>query len=234
MKPKAHPTARRQRGIALVAVLLSVVLLMTLLAVMVNVGTVRLRRSTEELRSLQALAAADAGTGWVRGLLLKHKGDVVASLADLARSHSTLGMPIDSNASGSVLVSLQMPGSSAGADHVDVELQHNPTIAETPLQVVATASIAVNGVVVATRTVTTLLRTFRVSPYSETVGAIDNGGPESVDSPGDPAGQIGAANATDLRIRAFVEQGAGGNKSADDFERAEWSDGNAGSAGFLP
>ncbi len=225
----------RQRGIALIAVLLSILVLMALLAVMVEVGTVRLRRSTEELRSLQALAAADAGAGWVRAVMLQHKGDVVAALADLAHAHSTLVVPIDSNASASVLVSMQVPGSPDGADHVDVQLQRNPNILETPLQVVSTGTVVVDGTAVATRTVTTLLRTFHhVSPYSEIVGAIDNGGPESVDSPGDPAGQIGAENATDLRIRAFVEQGSGGSKSADDFERVEWSDGNAGSAGFLP
>lgn len=224
-----------ERGIALVAVLLSIVLLMALLAVMVDVGTVRLRRSTEELRSVQALAAADAGASWVRAVVLQHKGDVVAALTDLAHAHSTLVVPIDSDASASVLVSMQSPGSAAAADHVDVELQRNPNISETPLQVVSTGTVLVDGTTVATRTVTTLLRTFHhVPPYSEIVGSIDNGGPESIDSPGDPAGQIGAENQTDLRIRAFVEQGSGGSKSADDFESVEWSDGNAGSAGFLP
>jgi hypothetical protein len=235
MNARAAGPRLRQRGIALIAVLLSIAVLMALLAVMVNVGAVRLRRSTEELRSLQALAAADAGAGWARATLQQHKGDVGAILSELARAHSTLVVPIDARASASVLVSMQMPGSSASANHVDIELQRNSNISETPLQVVATGTITVDGLPVASRTVTTLLRTFHhVPPYSEIVGAIDDGGPESVDSPGDPAGQIGAANATDLRIRAFVEQPAGGAKSADDFQRAEWSDGNAGSAGFLP
>ena len=58
--------ARRERGIALVMVMLACVLLAAALAVMLNVGTSRLRASVEHSRALQALAGADAGAGWLR------------------------------------------------------------------------------------------------------------------------------------------------------------------------
>lgn len=234
MRPRFGPISA-QRGIAFITSLLAVVLLMALIGVMVDVGTSRLRRTTEDLRSLQALAAADAGAAWIRALLQQHYGDISGVLADLAKAHSMQSLSIDSSTTANVLVSLQLPGATTHADHLDVYLQANPQIAETPLQVVATASVVSGAQIVATRTVTTLLRSFHhAAPYSEIVGVIDDAGPSSLDSPGDPAGQIGAAYATDLRIQAYSESGSGPPVPANHFQDDEWSDGNVGAPGFLP
>jgi hypothetical protein len=224
-----------QRGIALVTSLLAIVLIMALLAVMVNIGTARLRRTNEEAHALQALAAADSGAAWVRALLAKEYGDLGAVLTDLSNSHSMQTISIDAQTSAEVLVSLQLPGAAKQADHLDINLQGNPQIAESPLQVVSTATIRRAGQIVATRTVTTLLRTFHhVAPYSEIVGVIDDAGPTSVDSPGDVGGQTGAAYVTDLRIQASTESGSGPPVPANHFLSDSWSDGNSGSSGLLP
>lgn len=230
-----HTQGRRfHRGMALVATLFAVVLIMTLLTVMVEVGTMRLRRSTEELRAAQALAAADAGAAWVRALLFANGGDVSSTLTGLSQAHSTLSLTIDPLTSATVLVSVAIPGASAQADHLDVNLQENPQIVETPIQVVATATVETGGAAVATRTVTTLLRSFHhLAPYSEIVGLIDDAGPESIDSPGDPAGQVGAPDATDLRLFAYRESGSSA-VPANKFQSDSWFDGNTGASGFLP
>ena len=234
MKRRASRLA--QRGIALITTLLAIVLLLALLAVMVDVGTTRLRQTAENARASQALAAADAGASWVRALLSQESGDMTAVLADLARAHSTISLAIDPQTSADVLVGLQSPGTTKDADHIDINLQENPQIAETPLQVVATATVSAGGKVVATRTVTTLLRSFQhFAPYSEIVGVIDDAGPASAFSPGDPAGQPGAAYATDLQIRAFTVTGSGSPVPADHFKTDSWSDGNlGGGSGLLP
>jgi hypothetical protein len=223
------------RGVALVTTLLAIVLVMALLAVMVDVGTARLRKADEETRALQALAAADAGEAWVRALLAKDYGELTLVLADLSSAHSIRTISIDVDMSADVQVSLQIPGATKHADHVDVNVQANPQIAESPLQVVSTATLRRGGQIVATRTVTTLLRSFHhVAPYSEIVGVIDDAGPTSVYSPGDAGGQAGGAYLTDLRIQASTESGSGPPVPADHFESDSWSDGNAGSTGLLP
>jgi len=229
------PSRRRaEGGFALVMALLAVALLLTILAVLVNVGTARLQRSTQELRSVQAVAAADAGAAWVRALLDREQGNVPATLADLALAHSTLHIDIDGNTTADIVVTIQMPAPAAHADHLDQQLQENVQILEAPAQVVATASVSVAGSPQATRTVTTLLRIFHHAvPYSEVVGVIDDGGPVSVYSPGDPAGQLGSEFATDLRLRAF-KKSASGPQPADNFQNQQWSDGNPGPSGFLP
>jgi hypothetical protein len=222
------------RGIALIFTLLAVVLLMTLIAAMVDIGTARLRRTTEDFRSLQALAAADAGAAWVRALLDKRSGDTSAMLSDLAAAGSTISVAIAPDTTALVQVSVWLPGPTKHPDHFDAQLQENPQIAEAPFQVGATATVLSGGRVVARRTVTTLLRSFHYfAPYSEIVGVIDDGGPSSVFSPGDPGGQIGGEYATDLRIRAFKEVG-GTPVSADRFKDDSWSDGNPGTSGLLP
>jgi hypothetical protein len=227
--------SRLRRGIALVTSLLAIVLIMTLLAVMVNIGTARLRRTNEDMRGSQALAAADSGAAWVRALFATEYGDLSGVLADLSKAHSTQTVPIDAETSAEVLVSLQLPGASKHADHLDINLQGNPQIAETPLQVVSTATVRRAGQIVATRTVTTLLRTFHhVAPYSEIVGVIDDAGPISEDSPGDVGGQTGAAYLTDLRIQASTESGSGPPVPANHFTSDSWSDGNSGASGLLP
>ncbi len=234
MRPaRAHRS--QCRGIALITTLLAVVLIMALLAVMVDIGTARLRATIEEKNAAQALAAADAGTQWVRALLQEHKGDLSAVVTDLGTAHSTRTLTIDADTTAEVLVSLQVPGSTTHADHVDLNLQANPQIAEAPLQVVSTATVMIGGTAAATRTVTSLLRSFHnVPPYSEIVGVVDDGGPSSVFSPGDPAGQVGSAYATDLRIRAATDAGGGPPMPADKFQTDSWSDGNIGAPGLLP
>jgi hypothetical protein len=100
---------------------------------------------------------------------------------------------------------------------------------------VSTAIITSGGAVVAERTVTTLLRCFHhVPPYSEVVGVIDDAGPLSVFSPGDPAGQVGSAYATDLRIHVSTEVGSASPVPASTFKNDTWSDGNTGAPGLLP
>jgi hypothetical protein len=226
--------ARAERGIALLTVLFAVALLMTIVAVLVNVCTARLQRSTQDLRALQAVAAADAGAGWVRAILARNYGDVSSTLAELAAAHSTVHVDIDAQTSADVTVSLQMPAATTSADHLDRQLQENARILEAPAQVVATASLSVAGTPQATRSVTTLLRIFHgAAPYSEVVGIIDDAGPVAANSPGDPAGQAGTTFATDLRLRAFKGT-AGEPVPADNFQDKEWSDGKTASGGFLP
>ncbi len=219
----------------MIATLFAILLLAALVAVVVDVGTVRMRKALEEARSLQATAAADAGAAWVRALFAQHAGDLQAVLLDLAAAHSTLRFRLDRQTSADVRVSLALPGTSPQSDHLDINLQENPVIAEQPVQVTAAATVIVNGTPVAARTVTTLLRTFHhLAPYSEIVGEIDGGGLEEPDSPGDPAGQVGGPAATDLRIFARVRSGSGSPASADNFRSQTWYDGNAGAGGILP
>ncbi len=227
--------AKRRRGMALIGALFAVVLLMTLVAVMVDIGTVRLRRANEELRSTQAMAAADAGVAWARALLMQNSGDPSATLVQLAHAHGTLELTIDERTQATVTVSLQLPAASVQTDHLDINLQENAQIDETPIQVVSTASVAAAGADVATRTVTTMLRAFHNEPpFSEIVGAVDDAGPDSIESPGDPAGQVGDPVTTDLRIFAFTKNGSARPVSADKFQSDSWFDGNSGAQGFLP
>ena len=233
--PSAASSQRRQRGIALITALLAAVLVMALLAAMVNICTVRLRTVNEAIRAEQALAAADAGASWVRALFALHHGDLSAVLGDLAKTHSRLALDVDGATSAEVLVGVQLPGSPKHADHVDVNLQENPQIAEAPLQIVSTASLRQDGDIVATRTVTTLVRTFQhLAPYSEVVGVIDDAGPSSPYSPGDPAGQMGSHDATDLRIQAATTTGTAPPVPANKFATDRWSDGDASGSGLLP
>jgi hypothetical protein len=207
---------------------------MALLAVMVDVGTSRLRQAQEMLHAQQALAAADAGTAWVRGLLSEHSGDLLGVITDLKANESTMTFAIDANTNAEVAVGLYLPGAVKHTDHLDVNLQANAQIAEAPLQVVATASINQHGRTLATRTVTTLIRTFALAPYSEVVGVVDDAGVLSTLSPGDPGGQFGGAYTTDLRIHAYTETGSGPPVPADVWKNDAWSDGNLGGTGILP
>lgn len=226
---------RKRRGIALITSLLAIVLVLAILAVMVDIGASRLRRANEDTRAAQALAAADAGAAWVRALLAAHSGDLSAVFVDLTKVHSTTEFSVDSNTTAEVRVGLWFPGPTKLVNHIDVNLQENPQIDESPLQVVATATIRAGTRVVATRSVTTLLRSFHsLPPYSEIVGMIDDAGPSSVFSPGDPAGQVGGAYLTDLRIQATTATGTATPVPANKFQNDSWSDGNTGSPGLLP
>ena len=86
----------RRRGLALITALLATVLVLALLGAMVDVGSARLRQSSAAAHAEQALAAADAGTSWVRALLTNDHGDFTGVLADLATAHSTMTLSIDS------------------------------------------------------------------------------------------------------------------------------------------
>lgn len=229
---RRRPSAAR--GIALITTLLAIALLMTVLAVLVDISGAQLRRTAEQTRSLQALAAADAGASWVRALLRQNKGTLSPTLLALGAEHSTLRLAIDADTRADVLVSLRLPAAFAQQpNYLDRQLQRNPQVLEAPVQVIATASLFAGGSLQATRSVTTLLRVFhQASPYSEVVGLIDDGGPVAIDSPGDAGGQIGSANATELRLHAYKDQRG---RSADDkFENQQWNDGNKGASGFLP
>jgi len=223
---------RRSRGIALITTLLAVALLLTILAVLVNITTVQLRRSTDDMRAVQSLAAADAGAAWLRGLLNEKRGDLFATLTALAAAHGTLTLTIDQNTYAKVAVSLRTPAAATQPNHLDRQLQQNALIAESPVQVFSTASLFAGGRLQATRTVTTLIRIFhQAAPYSEVVGVIDNGGPDEIASPGDAGGQIGATFATELRMHALRDAS---KPPSDTFKDEQWNDGNTPPNGFLP
>jgi hypothetical protein len=226
---------RNQRGIALVTVLLATALLLALLAFAVNVGTLQLRRTTEEVWSAQARAGADGAVGWVRALLASRQGDIGATLADIAAAHSLHSLTIDARTRVEARVAVHLDTSGAANDHLDVALQQNPYVNETPLQVSVTASVIVDGTTVASRSTAALVRVFEEStPYSEVVGWIDNAGPTGIDSPGDTAGQAGSASATELRIHVFKSNGTGPPVPVDTFGDQHWFDGNTAPSGPLP
>lgn len=219
--------ARGQRGIGVITVLLASAVLLVILAVIVNLANSALRRSTEELHALQALAAADAGVGWARALCAKERGDVRLFLADLATAHSKREVDREGALAVTSTISVDLAVPARQYDHRDDALQENPQVQEAPVQVTSTGTVTVDGSVVAQRTTTALLRVFRrAAPYSEVVGAIDNAGPVGIDSPGDPAGQAAAADSTDLRVRAYVQGPGGSLHSVDLFQDMQWSDGN--------
>ena len=226
---------RRRRGIALVTVLLATTLAITVLAFIVDVGMAQLRRTTEELWEAQAQAGADAGIGWVRSILAKDQGDVSAALVDLAAAANRYSLAIDGTTRVDARVSVHLATAGSTNNHVDMALQQNPFVVETPLQVSVTATVSVDGAPQATRSTTALVRAFRQSaPYSELVGFMDNAGPVGIDSPGDVAGQSGGAFATELRIHVFTVDASGHVVPADSFADKAWSDGNHAPAGPLP
>ena len=226
---------RQQRGIALVTVLLATTLVLAVLAFIVNVGTSQLRRTTEELWETQAQAGADAAVGWVRAILAQDHGDVQAALADLSAAGDKYTLVIDGTTTVDVFVRIHLATPGAANDHVDIALQQNPFVIETPLQVGVTATVSVDGTAEATRSTTALVRVFRqFAPYSELVGFIDNAGPVGIDSPGDVAGQSGGTLATELRIHVFTLDASGHAVPADSFVNQTWYDGNRIQGGPLP
>jgi hypothetical protein len=226
---------RSRRGIALISVMLATTLLLAVLAFAVNVGTLQLRRSTEEVWAMQARAGADGAVGWVRALLAARQGDVGAALGDVAAAHSMRSLTIDPQTRVDAIVSVHLATPAASNDHLDVALQQNPYVNETPLQVSVTATVVVDGIAVAARSTTALVRVFgEFAPYSEVVGWMDNAGPAGVDSPGDVAGQAGGSATTELRIHVYQQNGAGRPVPADDFADQHWSDGRSVPSGPLP
>jgi hypothetical protein len=226
---------RRKRGMALITALLVATLVLAVLAFVVTIGTSQLRRSTEELWELQAQAGADGAVGWARALIANRQGDIAAALGDMAAVKSTYVLSIDDNTEVDTSVTFHLANVGAANDHVDVFLQQDPSVAETPLQVSVTATVMVGGTAVATRSTTALVRVFRqAAPYSEVTGFIDNAGPVGIDSPGDPAGQAGSATATELRIHVFKTDASGNPIANDSFGDQTWSDGNSAPSGALP
>jgi len=227
--------ARRERGIALVMVMLACVFLAAALSVMLNVGTSRLRTSVENSRVLQAVAGADAGAGWFRALVDEKSGDLEATALALEQTNGAETIALDARTSVLVTVSLLLPGGNGQHDHSDSNLQDNQYIGEQLVQLTSTAVVFEDGASVAQRTSTTLLRVFRnAKPYSEIVGVVDDAGPDAIDSPGDAAGQAAAPYTSDLLVHAFTWSGEGHPKQADKFKALQWADGNLPGGGVLP
>ena len=227
--------ARRDRGAAIIMVMLACVLLAAALAVMLDVATAQLRRTVESGRALQAQAGADAGAGWYRALLQVNFGDPTATAAALGLTGGIETIALDSHTVVQVTV-VPMGTTGQGAqNHNDVNLQKNLVVNEQMIQLVSTAVVFEDGTQVAQRTSTTLLRVFRsAKPYSEIVGVVDDAGPVAIDSPGDAAGQAAAPNTTDLLVHAFTRVGDGPPVEKDQFQGLQWSDGNPGGGGVLP
>jgi hypothetical protein len=226
--------SRNSRGIALATVLLATALLLVLVAVLVDLGTIQLQRSTADLRSLQALAGADGGTAWVRAELEREKGDVEATIVRLGQMQGKHRFTIDDRSYVIVSVLLITASQETGGDHVDENLESNPQVVEAPVQVEASATVYTDDSAVARRSTTTLLRVFPAAPYSAVVGFIDDGGPVGIDSPGDSGGQVSGAAATELLVHAYTVDGSGQHHEVDDFNAENWSDGNTQGPGPLP
>jgi hypothetical protein len=226
---------RRDRGAVIIMVMLACVLLAAVLAVMLNVGTAQLRRSVESERALQALAGADAGAGWYRALLQKNYGNIAATAVALGQTGGVDTITLDAHTVVQVTVVPMAPGGQGAQDHNDLNLQINPIVTEQMIQLVSTAVVVEDGIQVAQRTSTTLLRIFqKARPYSEIVGVVDDAGPDAIDSPGDAAGQAAASNTTDLLVHAFTRTGDGPPVEDDQFQALQWADGNPGGGGVLP
>jgi hypothetical protein len=227
--------ARRDRGAAIIMVMLACVLLAAALAVMVDVGTAQLRRTVESARALEAQAGADAGAGWYRALLQANGGDLAATAQALGQTGGVDTITLDSHTVVQVTVVPIGSGGLGAQDHNDLNLQYNPVVKEQMIQLASTAVVVEDGIQVAQRTSTTLLRTFlSARPYSEIVGVVDDAGPDAIDSPGDAAGQAAAPNTTDLLVRAFTRTGDGPPVENDQFQALQWADGNPGGGGVLP
>jgi len=227
--------AKERRGIALIAVLLATTLLLALVSVLVALGTTQLQRATAQVRALQALAGADAGTAWARAVLEQQHGDVPATIAKLGTSQGRRRIQIDDRTYVVASVGLVQPSPGPTNDHVDDNLQEYPRAVEQPLQVESSAAVYVDSVSVAHRVTTTLLRVFAAEPYSEVVGFIDDGSPVGIDSPGDAAGQPAGPNATELLVHAYTMTQLGSPNNVDQFGDSKWTDGNsAGGPGPLP
>jgi hypothetical protein len=227
--------AQRDRGAVIIMVMLACVLLAAALAVMLDVSTAQLRRSVESERALQALAGADAGAGWYRALLQQNYGDIAATALALGKTNGVDTITLDTHTVVQVTVVPIGTLGEGAQDHDDLNLQNNPIVTEQLIQVASTAVVVEDGIQVAQRTSTTLLRIFqKAKPYSEIVGVVDDAGPDAIDSPGDAAGQAAAPNTTDLLVHAFTRAGDGPPIEDDQFEALQWADGNPGGGGVLP
>ena len=225
----------RTRGVALISVLFATVLLLALVAVLVDIGTLRLQRTTADLFSLQALAGADGGTAWVRALLDQEHGDVGATITRLGQTQGKRRFTIDDH-TYVVASETLIPGSSdSNGDHVDENVQQNLRAQEQVVQVESSAAVYANGAVVARRVTSVLVRVFAAAPYSEVVGYVDDASAVGINSPGDAAGQAQALDTTDLRVHVYqIGNSLLTLQNEDDFLTWTWPDGNASGSGPLP
>jgi len=120
------------------------------------------------------------------------------------------------------------------ADHVDDDVQSNPRATEQVAQLTSSATVYADGVVVARRDTSVMLRVFPAAPYSEVVGYVDDASAVGVDSPGDAAGQAHGLDTTDLLVHAYKFNGSFVLQNEDDFTTHKWSDGNSSGSGPLP
>jgi len=225
----------RQRGIALIAVLFVTILLLALVGVLIDLGTVQLQKATADLRALQALAGADAGTAWVRALLEQQRGDVDATITKLGAQQGKRRIEIDSRTYVVTKVVLMQAQPGQQNDHLDDNLEQYPRAEEVPVQVDSSAEVYVDGKPATGRVTTTLLHVFPAEPYSEIVGYIDDGSPVGIDSPGDAAGQFAGQDATELLVHAYTMTKLGDPDKVDQLGDTRWSDNNsAGGPGPLP
>jgi len=222
------------RGVALISVLFSTVLLLALVTVLVDIGTLRLQRTTADLFSLQALAGADGGTAWVRAELDQQHGDIPATQLKLGATQGRRRFTIDDHTYVVATESLVWNSVGQEDDHVDDLVQSNQRAIEQVAQVGSSAAVYVEGVVVARRDTTVLLRVFPAAPYSEVVGYVDDASAVGVDSPGDAAGQAHGLDTTDLLVHAYKFNGSLILQNEDDFTTHKWSDGNSSGSGPLP
>ena len=231
---RAARSRLRSRGVALISVLFSTVLLLALVAVLVDIGTLRLQRTTADLFSLQALAGADGGTAWVRAVLDQEHGDIPATLTKLGQTQGRRRFTIDDHTY--VIASEELIMTGAGPnDHVDDDVQQNPRAPEQVVQVESSAAVYANGAVEARRVTGVLLRVFAVAPYSEIVGYVDDASAVGINSPGDAAGQAHALDTTDLLVHVYqIGNSLLTLQNKDDFTTQTWPDGNSSGSGPLP
>jgi len=111
------------RGVALISVLFSTVLLLALVTVLVDIGTLRLQRTTADLFSLQALAGADGGTAWVRAELDQQHGDIHAAQLKLGATQGRRRFVIDDHTYVVATESLIWNSVGQEVDHVDDQVQ---------------------------------------------------------------------------------------------------------------
>jgi len=226
-------TERRNRGAALISVLLATVLLLALVTVLVDLGTVRLQRVTAELAGVQALGGADGGVAWFRAVLYDQHGNLNAAVAHLGATQGKRRFVIDDHTYVVCTVSVMDASPAQTGDHVDDNVEENVQAAERIVQVTLAAAVYAGGAPIALRVTGTLLRVFPAPPYSEVAGYIDDASPVGIDSPGDAAGQVGQSNATELLVQASVFK-AGAWQDVSQFGNTTWSDGNTTNGGALP
>lgn len=224
---------RQERGAALISVLLATVLLLALVSVLVDLGTVRLQRATADLAGVQALGGADGGVAWFRAVLYDQHGSIDAAIAHLGTTQGKRRFTIDDHTYVVCTVSVLDASPVQTGDHTDDNVEENVQATERIVQVTSAAAVYAGGAPIARRVTETLVRVFPATPYSEVAGYIDDASPVGIDSPGDAAGQVGQPDATELLVQASIFK-AGSWQDVSQFGDTIWSDNNTSSGGALP